>query len=161
MCTIPHTGAQTFTVAEGGSPYPGLGAMIQTEKQRFETRVGAQPANVGPLRAAVVEFAQKLGFADTGQIALAVSEALTNVVVHAYREGDPGDVRVVACDEPDRLVVVVRDYGAGMLPRTDSPGLGLGLPLISSMTDALQIEAADDTGTLLRMHFAKPVAAAA
>jgi anti-sigma regulatory factor (Ser/Thr protein kinase) len=48
-----------------------------------------------------------------------------------------------------------------MLPRADSPGLGLGLPLISSMTDALQIEAADGSGTLLRMHFIKPVAKAA
>jgi anti-sigma regulatory factor (Ser/Thr protein kinase) len=90
-----------------------------------------------------------------------VSEAITNAVVHAYREADVGDVRVVACDEPDRLVVVVRDYGSGMLPRADSPGLGLGLPLISQMTDDLQIEAAEGTGTLLRMHFTKPVAAAA
>jgi len=135
--------------------------MQTKKKQQFEMHVGAQPACVGKVRAAVVEFAQKLGFVDTGPIALAVSEALTNVVVHAYRDEEPGDVRIVACDEPDRLVVVVRDYGSGMLPRTDSPGLGLGLPLISTMTDALQVEAADGAGTLLRMHFAKPVAAAA
>jgi anti-sigma regulatory factor (Ser/Thr protein kinase) len=134
---------------------------MKSEKQRFEMRTGAEPSVVGDVRAAVVDFAQGLGFEDTGQIALAVSEALTNVVIHAYRDREVGDVRIVACDEPDRLVVVVRDYGAGMLPRADSPGLGLGLPLISSMTDALQIEAADGTGTLLRMHFIKPVAAAA
>jgi anti-sigma regulatory factor (Ser/Thr protein kinase) len=134
---------------------------MKSEKQRFEMRTGAEPSVVGDVRAAVVDFAQGLGFEDTGQIALAVSEALTNVVIHAYRDREMGDVRIVACDEPDRLVVVVRDYGAGMLPRADSPGLGLGLPLISSMTDALQIEAADGTGTLLRMHFTKPVAAAA
>jgi anti-sigma regulatory factor (Ser/Thr protein kinase) len=134
---------------------------MKSEKQRFEMRTGAEPSVVGDVRAAVVDFAQGLGFEDTGQIALAVSEALTNVVIHAYRDREMGDVRIVACDEPDRLVVVVRDYGAGMLPRADSPGLGLGLPLISSMTDALQIEAADGTGTLLRMHFIKPVAAAA
>jgi anti-sigma regulatory factor (Ser/Thr protein kinase) len=134
---------------------------MKSEKQRFEMRTAAEPSVVGDVRAAVVDFAQGLGFEDTGQIALAVSEALTNVVIHAYRDREMGDVRIVACDEPDRLVVVVRDYGAGMLPRADSPGLGLGLPLISSMTDALQIEAADGTGTLLRMHFIKPVAAAA
>ena len=134
---------------------------MNNSKQRFEMRTGAEPAIVGGVRAAVVRFAQEAGFEDTGQIALAVSEALTNVVIHAYRDGDVGDVRIVACDEPDRLVVVVRDYGAGMLPRADSPGLGLGLPLISSMTDALQIEAADGAGTLLRMHFTKPVAKAA
>jgi len=147
-------------VGARGRPYGREGAM-DNEKQRFEMRLGAQPASVGQLRADVVGFARELGFDDTGPIALAVSEALTNVVVHAYRDTETGDVRVVACDEPDRLVVVVRDYGDGMLPRADSPGLGLGLPLISSMTDALQIEAPDGAGTLLRMHFMKPVAAAA
>jgi len=134
---------------------------MTTGEQRFEMRLGAQPPSVGALRASVVEFAEEIGFEDTGPIALAVSEALTNAVLHAYRDMEVGDLRVVACDKPDRLVVVVRDYGGGMLPRADSPGLGLGLPLISSMTDALQIEAADGAGTLLRMHFMKPVAAAA
>jgi serine/threonine-protein kinase RsbW/stage II sporulation protein AB (anti-sigma F factor) len=133
-----------------------------TTKQRFEMRVGAEAASVGRLRAAVVAFAHEAGFEDTGQIALAVSEAMTNVVVHAYRDADAaGDMRIVACDRPDRLVVVVRDYGGGMRPRPDSPGLGLGLPLISSMADELQIEAAEGAGTLLRMHFVKPAAMAA
>jgi anti-sigma regulatory factor (Ser/Thr protein kinase) len=135
---------------------------MDSGKQRFEMRVGAHAAVVGDLRKGVVAFAaDTAGFEDTGQIALAVSEAITNAVVHAYRDAEVGDVRVVACNEPDRLVVVVRDYGSGMLPRADSPGLGLGLPLISQMTDDLQIEAADGAGTLLRMHFSKPAAAEA
>jgi serine/threonine-protein kinase RsbW/stage II sporulation protein AB (anti-sigma F factor) len=135
---------------------------MDISKQRFEMRVGAEPANVGDLRKAVVAFAEEVGFGDTAQIALAVSEAITNAVVHAYRDSDQvGDVRVVACNEPEKLVVVVRDYGDGMMPRADSPGLGLGLPLITTMTDELQIEAADGAGTLLRMHFRKPAAAEA
>jgi anti-sigma regulatory factor (Ser/Thr protein kinase) len=134
---------------------------MENQKQRFEMRLGAQPASVGRLRGDVVEFAEQIGFENTGPIALAVSEALTNVVLHAYRDTEAGDVRVVACDKPDRMVVVVRDYGEGMHPRADSPGLGLGLPLITSMADALEIEAAEGSGTLLRMHFMKPVAAAA
>jgi serine/threonine-protein kinase RsbW/stage II sporulation protein AB (anti-sigma F factor) len=113
------------------------------------------------MRAAVVDFAQQAGVHDTGRLALAVTEAMANVVLHAYRNSEPGEMRVVACDEPDRLVVVVRDYGEGMRPRPDSPGLGMGLPLISQMTDDLQIEAAQETGTLLRMHFMKPLAEAA
>jgi anti-sigma regulatory factor (Ser/Thr protein kinase) len=139
-----------------------LGPSMDSGKQRFEMRVGAHAAVVGDLRKGVVAFAAEAGFDDTAQIALAVSEAITNAVVHAYRDdAEVGDVRVVACNEPDRLVVVVRDYGSGMLPRADSPGLGLGLPLISQMTDDLQIEAADGTGTLLRMHFSKPATAEA
>ena len=135
---------------------------MDSGKQRFEMRVGAHAAVVGDLRKGVVAFAaDAAGFEDTGQIALAVSEAITNAVVHAYRDAEVGDVRVVACNEPNRMVVVVREYGSGMLPRADSPGLGLGLPLISQMTDDLQIEAADGAGTLLRMHFSKPAAAEA
>lgn len=135
--------------------------VVSMANKRLDVRIAAEPANVGTMRAAVVDFAQRAGVEDTGRLALAVTEAMANVVVHAYRESDPGDMRVVACDEPDRLVVVVRDYGEGMRPRADSPGLGMGLPLISQMTDDLQIEAAQEVGTLLRMHFMKPLAAAA
>lgn len=134
---------------------------MSATKARFEMRLPAEPRHVGDLRQGVVEFAESVGVGDTGPIAIAVSEAITNAVVHAYRDCDTGDVRVVACNEPDRLVVVVRDYGDGMRPRHDSPGLGLGLPLISTMASDLQIEAATGGGTLLRMHFAKPSAAAA
>ena len=129
--------------------------MMTGAKERYEMRVTADASRVGDLRKAVVAFAEAIGFDDTNPIALAVSEAITNVVVHAYRDAEVGDVRIVACDKPDRLVVVVRDYGAGMLPRADSPGLGLGLPLISTMADDLQIEAAEGSGCLLRMHFLK------
>ena len=129
--------------------------MMTGAKERYEMRVTADASRVGDLRKAVVAFAEELGFDDTNPIALAVSEAMTNVVVHAYRDADVGDMRIVACDKPDRLVVVVRDYGAGMMPRADSPGLGLGLPLISTMADDLQIEAAEGSGCLLRMHFLK------
>jgi serine/threonine-protein kinase RsbW len=130
-------------------------------EHRIDVRVKAEPASIGQLRSAIVELAQELGLENTGPVALAVSEAMTNVVLHAYRESEPGEMRVVACDEPDRLVVVVRDYGGGMRPRPDSPGFGMGLPLITQMTDDLQIEAAQEHGTLLRMHFAKPLAKAA
>jgi anti-sigma regulatory factor (Ser/Thr protein kinase) len=134
---------------------------MASRKTRFELRVPAQPSSVSDLRNRAVTFAAELGFEDTGPIALAVSEAATNAVIHAYRDSEPGDIRMVVCDKPDRLVVVVRDYGGGMMPRADSPGLGLGLPMISTMANDLQIEAAEGAGTLLRMHFTKPARQAA
>lgn len=93
--------------------------------------------------------------ADPGDVALAITEATTNAVLHAYRDGTAGSMRVVACARPDGLVVVVRDYGCGMQPNPDSPGLGLGLSVIGAVAHEMNIERPDDGngGTRVRIHF--------
>ena len=60
---------------------------------------------------------------------VAVSEAVTNAVVHAYVDAPaPGEVEVFAKRDPDDgLEVHVSDEGRGMMPRRDSPGIGVGL----------------------------------
>jgi anti-sigma regulatory factor (Ser/Thr protein kinase) len=124
------------------------------ETERLELRTDATPAAVPGVRRAVVDFAELHGVGVAPDVALAVSEAITNAVLHAYRDGDTGDVRVVACAEPDRLVVVVRDYGCGMKPNPESPGLGLGLAVIGRVAAELNIERPDEGGgTRLRMCF--------
>jgi serine/threonine-protein kinase RsbW len=87
-------------------------------------------------------------------IRLAVTEACTNVVVHAYPDDREGPLEVAATllDE-DRLEVVVRDEGPGIGPRADSPGLGLGLPLIVSLTESVRLGRAADDCTEVRMIF--------
>jgi serine/threonine-protein kinase RsbW len=123
--------------------------------ERLELRLAATPRAVRVIRRAVREFAIAHRVPDTDAVALAVTEAVANAVVHAYRDGDSGDVRVVTCVERDRLVVVVRDYGCGMRPRHDSPGLGIGLSTIGHLADHFNVEAPDGDGTRLRMHFAR------
>lgn len=87
-------------------------------------------------------------------VRLAVSEACANVVVHAYAESE-GLLEVSARPTPDRtLEIVVRDHGRGMGPRADSPGLGVGLPLIAALTSALEIGTGLDGATEVRMTFA-------
>ena len=123
--------------------------------ERLELRLQASPAAVPGVRRAVVDFAELHGVGRGPDIALAVSEAVTNAVLHAYRDGASGEVRIVACAEPDSLVVVVRDYGCGMTPHPDSPGLGLGLSVIGHLTTEMNIERPDTGGGMrLRMHFA-------
>ena len=123
------------------------------ELERLEFRTQAIPTAVPAARRAVVDFAERHGVGIAPDVALAVSEAITNAVLHAYRDHSAGPVRVVACAEPDRLVVVVRDYGCGMSPHPDSPGLGLGLSVIGRLVTELNIERPDDGGTRLRMCF--------
>ena len=55
-----------------------------------------------------------------------------------------------------QLVIAVRDRGAGLRPRTDSPGLGLGLPLIASVANRVEVFD-DEPGTRLQMSFDCPL----
>jgi anti-sigma regulatory factor (Ser/Thr protein kinase) len=93
---------------------------------------------------------------------LAVSEAVSNVVVHGYRDSAPGAVTVCAEAEDHQLTVVVRDDGCGLAPRADSPGAGLGLPLIAEVAESMSVtRGRNGHGTVLRMIFALPFALAA
>ena len=132
--------------------------MPASSTDRIDLRLPARPESIPRIRRAIIEFAEKHGYADPESVGLAATEAATNAVLHAYVGAEPGDVRAVACAEPDRLVVVVRDWGRGMGPRLNTPGLGLGLPTIATLTAALDVEAADGAGTLLRMQFPRDVA---
>ena len=87
-------------------------------------------------------------------IKLAVSEACANVVVHAYADGGPGFMDLEVTTQDHHLAVVVRDHGRGMTPRADSPGLGVGLPLIASLAETLELTNGADGGTEVRMTFA-------
>lgn len=126
--------------------------------ERLEQRVFADARSVSALRSAVVEFAGGAGATDTArdEVALAVSEAVTNVVMHAYVGVPRGEVMVdawVGADE--HLLVQVFDEGIGMRPRTDSPGLGVGLTLIAQMADDLRIvDRGDGAGVVVSMRFA-------
>jgi anti-sigma regulatory factor (Ser/Thr protein kinase) len=91
---------------------------------------------------------------EVSAIEIAVSEAVTNAVVHAYARR-PGDVVVTAhMPKGDGLVVDVLDDGDGLVPRADSPGLGLGLALIAQLTDAFEVREPAHGGTMVHMRFA-------
>jgi anti-sigma regulatory factor (Ser/Thr protein kinase) len=93
--------------------------------------------------------------AQRADIALAVSEALTNVVMHAYVGRPSGPMRIRAERLDGRLRVEVEDDGIGLRPRLDSPGAGLGLALIGTLTaDLVLTSGREGHGTLVRMAFA-------
>ncbi len=107
-------------------------------------------------RRAVADFAAASGVgSDTlAAVRVAVSEAVTNAVVHAYLdEPEAGPVHVTAERAEDSMWVAVSDEGRGMVPRPDSPGIGLGLPLIARMTAGFELYERDEGGTALRMRF--------
>ena len=94
-------------------------------------------------------------------VRLAVSEAVSNVVVHGYPGVPQGAVTVSAEAYDHRLRVVVRDDGCGLSSRTGSPGAGLGLPLIAEVAESVSLSAGQDgLGTVVCMTFDLPLALA-
>jgi anti-sigma regulatory factor (Ser/Thr protein kinase) len=114
----------------------------------------ARAENVAVVRHAFGGLGDALDVDDQilADVKLAVTEACTNVVVHAYPGGD-GPMEIAASIRDGRLAIAVRDEGRGMLPRPDSPGLGLGLPLIATLAESLELGRADDDRTEVRMTF--------
>lgn len=113
------------------------------------------PDAVAGLREAAARAALEAGCVEdqVDAVRLAVSEAATNAVLHAFAPGAPGEVRLDVDLDDGTLVVVVEDDGWGMRPRADSPGAGLGLPVISKLATRVDIGGRDGGGTAIRMHF--------
>ena len=107
--------------------------------------------------------ARRAGAADPvlDAVRLAVSEAVSNVIVHGYRETSNGSFTVAVEWEDNRLEVKVRDTGCGMQPRMDSPGAGLGLPLIARLAETVSVTAPEGGGTEVSMTFPLRVLTAA
>jgi serine/threonine-protein kinase RsbW len=116
----------------------------------------AQPRSVPAARRAVAEFATAHGAANgrLWAIKLAVSEAVSNAVVHATRGADAATVLALRADICDGMLrVSVCDQGLGMRPRIDSPGVGLGLGIIATLTEHVEITETNP-GVRLTMTFA-------
>lgn len=123
--------------------------------ETFDARWTAEPENVATARRAVVAHlaAAKTSDPPLSDIGLAVSEAATNVVQHAYRDRTPGEFRVRVEARATEVELMVQDDGLGMTPRPDSPGLGLGMPLIATVADRIDVQARPGGGTRLCAWF--------
>ncbi len=124
--------------------------------ERFAASYEATASSVSTVRNQMGVLARDCGLDDrsVSDVKLAVSEAATNALVHGYRGGE-GTLRVEALLGDGELVIAITDHGCGMKPRADSPGLGLGLPVIASVTKRLEI-LEETPGTHVRMAFACP-----
>ena len=121
----------------------------------MELALAARAENIAIVRHALGGLGDAFAVSEPklSDIRLAVTEACANVVVHAYPDGEDGEMEVVASMEEDGLTVLVRDWGRGMRPRPDSPGLGLGLSLMAALAENVQLAHDNDKHTEVRMTF--------
>ncbi|MBX6349911.1 MAG: anti-sigma F factor [Clostridia bacterium] len=132
---------------------------------RMRLVLPAYADNVGVARVAVAAFASQLDFtvAEIEELKVAVSEAVTNAVIHAYRGREPGEVVVLAeCDEQG-LRVTVADTGVGIedverareaaYTTSDDPDhLGLGFTFMETFSDRVEVTSAPGRGTRVVLY---------
>jgi serine/threonine-protein kinase RsbW len=122
--------------------------------QDLEQTYAAVPDSVRAARRALTHFAAQTGASgeQVEAVRLAASEALTNVVKHAYPDR-PGSLHITAAVACGELCVEIADDGCGIRPHSRRGGLGLGLTLIASLCDELQIVRRPSGGTQLWLWF--------
>jgi anti-sigma regulatory factor (Ser/Thr protein kinase) len=121
----------------------------------MELALPARAENIALIRHAFGALGEALAVDEEllSDVRLAVTEACSNVVVHAYAGETPGPLEVLATVDDGALTVVVRDRGPGIAPHPDSPGLGLGLPLIASLAESVQLGRDEQERTEVCMTF--------
>lgn len=152
QCDGAHDGGSSAALAEVCDLH------TRVSGERFAASYPAAPGSVPVARAAVQHYLRHLRASPVllDDVALAVGEAITNVVVHAYRHRPPGEgaIAVAASVVSGELRISVRDGGRGLRARNDSPGLGLGLAIIDTLADSVDfVTPAADGGFEVRMRF--------
>ncbi|HLR64845.1 MAG TPA: anti-sigma B factor RsbW [Pseudogracilibacillus sp.] len=130
-----------------------------TEFDFIQFKLPAKPEYVGVIRLTLSGIANRMGFSyeDIEDMKIAVSEATTNVVSHAYESNHSGELNIGFAVYHDRLEVMVSDQGAGfdiqevkerigpfskkeeMKPVSQLREGGFGLFLINTLMDEVEI----------------------
>lgn len=117
-------------------------------------RLPASVAALPQLRSVVRSYAAATCGIDEDEsalIALAVTEAATNVVRHAYR-GRPGMIDVEAEVSGNELRVRIADGGVGMSRSSPNAGMGAGLRIMQGLAET-RISSAPGQGTEVELVF--------
>lgn len=132
------------------------------ERNQVALEFAAIPENVGVSRLMVATLAGQAGFtiAEIDEVKLAVSEAVTNAVIHGYGTDGARMVRVEVGLESGLLTVVVIDQGRGMedvawamqpAVSSDPERMGLGFAFMQSHMDSLVVDSTPGVGTRVTM----------
>lgn len=134
--------------------------MKANNKARIE--VLARSENIGFVRMSVATFASQLDFTlgELEEIKVAVSEGISNSVLHAYPGKEEGMVFIELEIDGDTLYLTIEDRGQGIEDPEEvlepayssSDRMGLGFAFIKSFMDSFELQSSPGKGVLLRME---------
>ncbi len=126
--------------------------MPKTQK-KYQLKIPSQSDNLAIIRDVVAKVASRVGFDtdEASKIELAVDEACTNVIKHAYTNNSNQMIEVSIKVDQEKLIITVADKGKGFDPdKIKLPDLnesikegrkgGLGLCLIKTLMDKVEFE---------------------
>jgi serine/threonine-protein kinase RsbW len=150
---VTETGKTMALTENGHRPEAATDAILSGSPLRRES-YPSDAFSIPLVRHAVTEYARSAGAhgEQLEAIRLAVSEAVTNVVLYAY-PWRVGHIYVTVRLAEGELWVLIADNGCGMHAGCESEGLGLGLAVIASVTDGFSIVERSSGGTELRLRF--------
>ena len=122
--------------------------------------VPADPPAMFIVRTLVDKISSRIGFDDeeTDKLVLAVDEACTNVIRHAYKNSTDKRIVITFTLSMGCFEIMIRDFGSGADPSTFHgrdlekvrPG-GLGIHFIKSAVDRLEYDTPPGGGMVLKM----------
>jgi PAS domain S-box-containing protein len=114
----------------------------------------AAPDRLAVVRHRLTDWLRAIGLPDQliADVVLAVGEACTNCIEHAYSGRSQGPMRVEADVEGDEIHVKVVDFGSWKTPTADPNIRGRGLPLIRALSDVCHVDSTG-AGTTVAMRF--------
>jgi serine/threonine-protein kinase RsbW len=133
-------------------------ASIEEEEGVVALTFPARPEFIALARLALTGLARTRGLSQelVADLKLALTEACSNSVRHAYQAGRLGTVAIQYQLSPDRIVIEITDEGSGFDPKTlkraqeELDEGGLGIAIIRAVTDDLEIGARPEGGSRLR-----------
>ncbi len=122
----------------------------------------ARSPNVALARSLVAALVSEvdLVLSELDELKVAVAEAVTNSVIHAYPENPQGLIELTACLEKDSVTVFIRDWGKGIenLPQaleadysTKKERMGLGFSLMQAFSTEMEVKSEPGWGTWVKL----------
>lgn len=119
------------------------------------------PVNVRLARVVVAAFVADLDLPlnEVEELKVAVSEAVTNAIIHGYDQNPEGVITLNALLDNGVLEVFIEDKGKGMNPEqivksdkeTNNERVGLGFTFMKSFMDSVEVSSKNGKGTLVKL----------
>jgi stage II sporulation protein AB (anti-sigma F factor) len=131
-------------------------------RNRMKLELLSLPENVRLARVAVAAFASEIDYNvnDLEEIKVAVSEAVSNAIIHGYQQKPDGVVKLTASLFADALEIIIEDQGKGIKElekaletnsSSDPERMGLGFVFMRSFMDEVELTSAPGEGTTVKM----------